>query len=444
MVKHIMHPEESPLVFKSGKMRGSDITHLLPFLKNTNIKIIEKGDKVFVRKNINGTWYESLFENDFSFFKDMIKIRKGTNFSSLDRSFKPKEEDWESVRRYGSMVYMFITRKCNSNCKVCFADEFLKPEEMDVNDIKYILYKIGKNKKVMLFGLEPTTRNDIFKIIKLIEKSGNIPTIFTNGLKLSNSSYVRKLKESGLKEVFLSFEGFEDVYKKLGEEDKYYLKIKAIENLKKYKIFTFLAPIVMENINEDKILDLIPFLVENKDFLKGLFLVPLSPFGRLEITQKKFFTYSDVFKRIFLSKHVKCDEKYFFEFERFKLNLHNFLRKFGKYIPTGSQIINIPFKIENNFLKEAIATEDLKRINLYFENGNFLGLIKYFPLFFSFWKLLINSTKVYYETLGEDFVYITLYQITTDFNYIPFWTHSVGLIKQKNSKGQKNLMFNCI
>jgi len=441
---HIIHPEESSLVFKSDKIRGSDVTYLLSFLKDTGIKIIRRDNKVFVRKKINDIWYESLFENDFSFFKDMIKTRKGTNFSSLNRAFEPKEEDWKKIRRYGNMIYLFITKKCNSRCKVCFAQEFLKPEEMCIEDIKYVLSKIGKNKKFMLFGLEPTTRDDIFKIIELVKESGNIPTIFTNGLKLSDPNYVKKLKRAGLKEVFLSFEGFDDVYKKLGEEKNYRLKIKAIENLKKHKIFTFLAPVVMENINENEILNLIPFLIENKDFIKGLFLVPLSPFGRLEITQRKFFTYSDIIKKILQSKYVKCDEKYFSEFERFKLNLHNFLIKFGKNIPTGSQIINIPFKVDDNFLSEAISTEDLKKINSDFEKENYLGLIKYFPLLFSFWKFLLNSTKLYYDVFKKNFVYLTVYQITTDFNYIPFWTHSVGIIKQKRRNGELKLVFNCI
>ena len=443
MVK-IIRPEESPLVLKADRIKGSDITCLIPFLKGTGIKVIKRDNKVFVRKNVNGNWYESLFENDFSFFKDMIKTRKRTNFSSLNRAFEPEENDWRKIRKYGSMVYAVITKECNSKCKICFAHEFLKPEEMSIEDIKHILSKIGKNKKFMLFGLEPTTRKDIFEIIKLVKESGNIPTLFTNGLKLSDSKYVKKLKEAGLKEVFLSFEGFENVYKKLGEEDEYYLKSKAIENLKKYKIFTFLAPIVMDKINESEITNLIPFLIENRDFLKGLFLVPLSPFGRLEINQNKFFTYSDIFKIIIKSKHVKCNKKYFLEFERFRLNAHNFLKKFGKNIPSGSQIITIPFKIDNYFMKEVIPTKNLKKININFEKGNLLGLIKYFPILFSFWKFLINSTKNYYENLENNFTYLTVYQITTDFNYIPFWTHSVGIIKQKDSLNQNKLIFNCI
>lgn len=425
-------------------MKGSDITQLLPFLKGSNIKIVRRDNKVFVRKNIDGNWYETLFENDYSFFKKMAETRKGTSFSSLERAFEPKEEDWDKIRNHANMVYMFITGKCNSNCKVCFAQEFLKPEEMSIKDIKQILSKIGKNKKVMLFGLEPTTREDLFKIIKLVKESGNIPTMFTNGLKLSNPDYVKKLKKSGIKEIFLSLEGFEEVYKKLGQLDQYKIKMKAIENLKKNKIFTFLAPVVMKNINEDEIPNLISFLIENRDFLKGLFLVPLCPLGRLEIDQEKFFTYSDVIKKVLQSKNVVCDEKYFFEFEKLRLNLHNFLIKLGRSIPTGSQLINIPFELDGNGLKEVVRTDDLKGINLCFETGNFLGLARYFPLLIRFWKFLLNSTGIYYETLSENFVYIITYQITTDFNYIPFWTHSVGILKQKNSEDQNKLVFNCI
>ncbi|MCX5657764.1 MAG: radical SAM protein [Candidatus Omnitrophica bacterium] len=425
-------------------MNGSDISYLNSLLENTDIKIVERENKIFINKNINGYWYEILFENDCIFFKYIIKTRKKTNFSNLSRAFEPKEADWEFIRRHASMVYVIIAKSCNSKCKVCFAQGLIKPEDMDVDDIKYVLSKIGNNKKFMFFGLEPTVNDNLFNMIKIVEKSGNIPTLFTNGLKLANPDYVKELKLAGLKEVFVSFDGFKDVYKKLDSENDYNLKVEALKNLENNKIFTFLALVFMEGINENEIPKLVSFLMRHKDFIKGLFLVPLSPFGKLEISQKKFFTYSDIIKNIARSGNVKCDKDYFVEFERFKFNIHKLLLKFRKNVPTGSQIITVPFKISDNSLNEVISTKDLKRINLHLENGHLYNLVGYLPKFIKFWSLLLNSTKFYYTNLNRGLIYISIYQITTDFNYIPFWTHSVGIIKQKMKDGKNAMMFNCI
>ncbi|MDP8234260.1 MAG: radical SAM protein [Candidatus Saelkia tenebricola] len=336
------------------------------------------------------------------------------------------------------------TNKCNAQCKVCFAQDTLKPEEMNMDDIKYIISKAGKNKKIMFFGLEPTVRNDLPEMIKLVKDSGNIPTLFTNGLKLADSEYTKRLKTAGLKEVFLSFNGFQHTYQKLESENSYNLKTKALQNLKNNKLFTFLAFVLMDNINENEIEKMIPFLITNNDFIKGLFLVPLSPFGRLEIPQKRYFTYSDIIKKIVESKNTTCKEGYFFEFEKLKINLHKFLIKFRKNISTGSQIITVPFKIEDKLIKEVIDLKTLKKINSALENGNIWNLLKYTYFTMDFLRFFLNSTKFYYKNLDKNLIYISLYQITTDLNYLPFWTHSIGIIKQKDNMNQNKFIFNCI
>jgi hypothetical protein len=73
-----------------------------------------------------------------------------------------------------------------------------------------------------------------------------------------------------------------------------------------------------------------------------------------------------------------------------------------------------------------------------------LRLIKYLRYYIHFWKLLLNSTGLYYENLDNNIAYIAIYQITTDFNYIPLWTHSIGITKQSNQNGREKLIFNCI
>lgn len=60
----LISPENSPTVFKLVKNEcGLDITYLVPFLKNSDIKLIRKHGKVFVRRKYKDAYYDSLFEN---------------------------------------------------------------------------------------------------------------------------------------------------------------------------------------------------------------------------------------------------------------------------------------------------------------------------------------------------------------------------------------------
>lgn len=297
------------------------------------------------------------------FFKEMVKVRLKTNFSNFNRSFEPTEEDWNIIKNSLTSINLFLTNKCNMDCKICYVDGFINPEEMSIKDIKFVISKIGINKKVLLFALEPTVRNDIFEIIKIIIDSGNFPLLFTNGLKLTNPSYVKKLKKSGIMEVFISFDSFrKETQKKLGE-NIYKFKLRALKNLKRYGIYTFISISfkLIEYVNQNELDDFVKFLINHNDFIKGLFLILLNPVGKMEIKQEHFFTYSDIIKKVSGSEYVKCDKNYFLEFEKFRLNLSRFLRNFNINLPVESYIITVPFKIEDNVLKEVITTKLLKK-----------------------------------------------------------------------------------
>ena len=88
---------------------------------------------------------------------------------------------------------------------------------------------------VNLFGGEPTVRNDLLEIIALGRKHGVEPHIDTNGLRLADEEYCRKLCEARVPLRF-AFDGrSRDIYEKLrNNRAAYDKKMKALENLKKY------------------------------------------------------------------------------------------------------------------------------------------------------------------------------------------------------------------
>jgi MoaA/NifB/PqqE/SkfB family radical SAM enzyme len=114
--------------------------------------------------------------------------------------------------------------------------------DLSIDEIKSVLRKVGKGKRIVLMGGEPTIREDLPEIIKLIRKSGNYPILYTNGLKLADISYVKKLKKAGLKQVIITLDGFDPKVTETlrGNKNEYLLKILALKNLEAEIILTLI------------------------------------------------------------------------------------------------------------------------------------------------------------------------------------------------------------
>lgn len=156
---------------------------------------------------------------------------------------------------------VLITKKCNSNCKACFVkwcgDNY---EEMTVENLKKLL-KLVKGTKIVLNGGEPTVREDLTKIIKIIVDSGNKPMLYTNGLKLSDLNYLKRLKRAGLKEISMSFDGFDKkIYESVrGGKQQYSMTLGALKNLEREKMRVLLYSTIIRGINEDQVEHIIDY-----------------------------------------------------------------------------------------------------------------------------------------------------------------------------------------
>lgn len=86
---------------------------------------------------------------------------------------------------YEKSLLLFITGKCNLNCKNCFSVSSRNAVEMSLEQVKKILDNNGDFNKIDLMGGEPLLHNEISDIIKEIRKRNKQPSIYTNGIKLS-------------------------------------------------------------------------------------------------------------------------------------------------------------------------------------------------------------------------------------------------------------------
>ncbi|MCE5328166.1 MAG: radical SAM protein [Planctomycetaceae bacterium] len=181
------------------------------------------------------------------------------------------------------MVFLDVTNRCNMNCPICIATikgmgfEFTPPMEY-FEKIFAEISTWNPVPMVELFGGEPTMREDLLEIIGTGRKYGLKPRVVTNGLKLANEEYCKKLCESGVRMRF-AFDGRNaDIYEKLrGNRAAYDLKLKAIENLKKYSRRKHaMISCAAYGFNDQYMADLIQYVHDNRDLFSEMGIIPLT------------------------------------------------------------------------------------------------------------------------------------------------------------------------
>lgn len=191
-------------------------------------------------------------------------------------------------------VLIDITNRCNQHCPYCFAESDLsevssgKEGEPDLAEMerKYdLLLELGEERpfNIHISGGEPTVRDDLPKIIRMgREKGFEYIQINSNGKRIAEEEdYAKTLKEAGASVVFMQFDGTrDDIYLKLRNEALFEKKKKAVENCRKAGLPVTLVPTIVKGVNLDNIGDMMKYLLDNTDVVKGIHFQPASFFGR--------------------------------------------------------------------------------------------------------------------------------------------------------------------
>lgn len=151
------------------------------------------------------------------------------------------------------IVYLDIVHRCNMECANCYLPnrDFA---DLETNKIIDFISRFKQPTEFRFIGGEPTLHKDLHLIIKQVNEMPirHRTTLVTNGLRLSSNDYVKRLKEAGLKTVYISMTGYDDndVYKisdRLACANK---KMVALENIIKNKLRLAIGCIVIRGLNE--------------------------------------------------------------------------------------------------------------------------------------------------------------------------------------------------
>ncbi|MEM4267397.1 MAG: radical SAM protein, partial [Candidatus Woesearchaeota archaeon] len=112
---------------------------------------------------------------------------------------------------------------------------------------------------VRLGGGEPTLYKDIFKIIRTLKKINKKPILITNGIKLKNINYLKRLVDAGLFGVHFSLNSMEK------ERNKHISdKLSAFANLTKFEnLYLIMSTTLERDRPEPTIRQILEFYINN-------------------------------------------------------------------------------------------------------------------------------------------------------------------------------------
>ncbi len=330
--------------------------------KEVPASIIERDKKIYmIKKDDKGDDIETLIENNNEFYKIT-------------------HEDSYMSGEYKKIVYD-ITGRCNLNCPICYRDNKIYCREPSLEEIKKFASAFS-DKLILLSGGEPTVREDLPEIIKIFSDKTKV-ILSTNGIMLADFDYLKLLKKNGLEFVLFAFNGFDDdVYKLINGKQLLSIKNKALENLKKLKINTFLSFLLVKEVNESQIMKSLEYYIENRDFIRELRIRSMAYVGRF--IDKRRYSLSEIVdllaQLLHIDKDVLLREVYFnqkvnrllkkraFVVGSCSIDFHFKVVK-GKLIPFGNFLDNERLKKKWGYMYVITKLIQLYGINSLFSAG---------------------------------------------------------------------------
>jgi Radical SAM superfamily len=172
------------------------------------------------------------------------------------------------------------TDRCNLECPICLAsaNERALPD-LPMEQLRDFV-RTRRRHKIDLMGCEPTVREDLPEMIRVVAESGNYASLHTNGVKLADREYLRTLKEAGLSEVHYGLDGFDDkIYSAIRGEPLLENKYAGLKNLEALDMATDLKCTVARGVNDDALGEVFDYGVAH-DYVREIFFLGTRLLGR--------------------------------------------------------------------------------------------------------------------------------------------------------------------
>ena len=168
--------------------------------------------------------------------------------------------------------WILSTHECQMRCSYCqinASHPFF--QDMLGTDFDVILQRY-RGVKLTLSGGEPTLNPGIFYFFKNALRLKRRTQLATNGLKIADDDFYLKLRDSGAKEIRISYESFTPIGidSKIYEFNKFLdMKLLALKRLEKGDFSVSLSPTIFREANEGLLLETLDY-AKDKLFVKEI------------------------------------------------------------------------------------------------------------------------------------------------------------------------------
>jgi len=233
-----------------------------------------------------------------------------------------------------SLAIIDVTNRCNMKCPVCFANAgasgyIYEPSISQLDRMLATAMKVNFPKGIhalQLSGGEPTVRNDLPDIVRLVKSYGiSHIEVNTNGLRVgdpdSGAEYLATLREAGVSTLYLQFDApvpeprlksripaVDGSGREISEERRMQLadfytqrQLNVVNNAKKIGFNSMVLVVTLaKGVNDHLIGDTLRYAGENSDVVRCVNFQPISLAGRMDKSKLREvrITHADVVNQV--------------------------------------------------------------------------------------------------------------------------------------------------
>ena len=332
-------------------------------------------------------------------FKNLVS-ESAERYKELSRIYSYLMQQNNRQKEY----YICLTSSCNIDCQICFLKYCAENKfEANPDELATLISKTRGVKRFTFSHGEATVHPDLCKMISLLKKQNKLTNIHTNGIKLSDFSYVAALKSAGIDHISLQFDAFDEgpssLLRKHGLLEH---KLLALGNLEKLSIPVSLNATIARGVNEDQVGKIFDYAIE-ASFVKDISFITYSHYETTQHNKGKYLIPDDLLPiidrhtngKLSVNNIILFQKLYYAYISAFKkrkcFNYYHFLvmRKGRGFIPIN-EIVNLrKFERMLNFMikqkKKLTITSFLKMLLLSLNLNKAIHLLGCIPLLFRGW-----------------------------------------------------------
>ncbi|MCE4613365.1 MAG: radical SAM protein [Desulfurococcales archaeon] len=283
-------------------------------------RVFDRGGKVYIRKICpDHGEVEELYFGDTEMYHRMMQFEETGKGPGKVKAYLTLSAPCpyncglcSMHENHTALANLVITNRCNIACFYCFfyaekAGYVYEPEMELLRFQVRQLKKQGFTMVVQITGGEPTVREDLVDIVRMLKEEGvRHVQLNTNAIRFAELyfedpeyavEYTRQLRQAGVNTVYMSFDG---VTPKVNWKNHYEVPF-AFEVFRKAGMTSVvLVPTVIKTINDHELGDIIRFASKHIDIVRAVNYQPVSLSGQMKKHERERMriTIADAIHRI--------------------------------------------------------------------------------------------------------------------------------------------------